>query len=306
MAQKVSFQALPLRSQPEHADEARWAAESASRRAEERAGVEIRELTEVPDYQAAADVFANIWGKRYDLGPPINADLLRALSHAGNYVAAAFDDSGMRGALVGFLGWADGELHLHSHILGVVANQQVRGAGFALKLHQRRWTLERGIGTIEWTFDPLVRRNGYFNLTKLGGRIAEYFVNFYGVMDDQQNQQDDSDRILVGWNLREPRAVVAAGAPQDPLGSLDGPPPSRILLADSAGRPVVSSIERDDEFVLLAVPEDIVGMRAEAPALARAWRLALRQAMTSALDAGYSCEGMTRDGEYVFRASARS
>ena len=283
------------------------ASEIAARTAAERAGVEIRELATVPEFKEAGDVFSDIWGKRYDLGPPINADLLRALSHAGNYVSAAFDNEGMRGALVGFLGWDRGELHLHSHILGVVPSQQVRGLGFALKLHQRAWTLEHDLDTMEWTFDPLVRRNGYFNLTKLGGTIADYFVNFYGVMDDQQNHQEDSDRILLRWDLRSPRTeAAAAGAPPDPLASVDGTPPLLALRSDPGGAPVVDSIVSAPDHVLLEVPADIVKMRAESPEVAREWRLALRHAMTAALDAGYVCEGMSRAGEYVFRAKPGS
>jgi len=34
---------------------------------------------------------------------------------------------------------------------------------------------------IAWTYDPLIRRNAYFNLVKLGARPVEYLRNFYGV-----------------------------------------------------------------------------------------------------------------------------
>ena len=54
------------------------------------------------------------------------------------------------GRLVGGLvGWLGGhpprELHLHSHILGVLPDSEARGLGFELKQHQRRWCLERGV-----------------------------------------------------------------------------------------------------------------------------------------------------------------
>jgi predicted GNAT superfamily acetyltransferase len=55
--------------------------------------------------------------------------------------------------------------------------------------------------------------------------------------------------------------------------------------------------------LLLYVPSDIIGMRAESPQKARRWREALRETMVTALDAGYACEGMTRDGDYVLRAT---
>ena len=53
-----------------------------------------------------------------------------------------------------------------------------QGIGLALKWHQRRWCLDRGIRTVEWTYDPLVARNGWFNLTKLGARAVAYEVDF--------------------------------------------------------------------------------------------------------------------------------
>ena len=79
-----------------------------------------------------------------------------------------------------------------------------RNVGYALKLHQRAWALQRGIATITWTFDPLVRRNAYFNLAKLGVRATRYLPNFYGAMQDPINAGDDTDRLLVDWDLASP------------------------------------------------------------------------------------------------------
>ena len=57
--------------------------------------------------------------------------------------------------------------------------------GHALKMHQRRWALERGLSTITWTFDPLVARNAYFNLAKLGATPVHYYEDFYGELGDE-------------------------------------------------------------------------------------------------------------------------
>jgi GNAT superfamily N-acetyltransferase len=139
---------------------------------------ELRELDELRELEA---LFTSIWERPEE--PPVNSDILRALAHSGNYVVGARLGNRMVGGLVGWLGGSPAhELHLHSHILGVVAGSQVRGLGFELKQHQRRWCLERGVKVVEWTTDPLVRRNAYFNLNKLGAEAREYLVNFYGVM----------------------------------------------------------------------------------------------------------------------------
>ena len=51
--------------------------------------------------------------------------------------------------------------------------------------------------------------------------------------------------------------------------------------------------------LLVQVPEDVVTLRREQPALARAWRLALREALTNALAGGYEITGASRLGWYV-------
>ncbi|STS10865.1 Uncharacterized conserved protein [Gordonia bronchialis] len=99
--------------------------------------------------------------------PPVSTDMLRALSHAGNYVAGAFIGDHLAGGSVGFFGAPVGHT-LHSHITGVSKRGRGHNVGYALKMHQRTWALHRGLRTITWTFDPLVARNAYFNITKLG------------------------------------------------------------------------------------------------------------------------------------------
>jgi predicted GNAT superfamily acetyltransferase len=52
------------------------------------------------------------------------------------------------------------------------------------------------------------------------------------------------------------------------------------------------------------VPEDIVALRRSDPALARAWRAALRRALVGAMDRGYAITGAARSGWYVLEATA--
>ena len=109
---------------------------------------------------------------------------------------------------MGFFG-APADEALHSHIAGVAGSVRGRNIGFALKLHQRAWALRRGVSAVAWTYDPLVRRNAYFNLVKLAARPAEYLPNFYGGMHDAINGGDDSDRALVHWVLDDASVVAA-------------------------------------------------------------------------------------------------
>lgn len=263
------------------------------------AGLEVREIEDLTSLTDTASLFDRVWSNPSD-EPMITPSTLKAMAHAGSYVSGAFLDGKLVGGLIGFLGLRNGELQLHSHVLGVSADVQDRSIGFALKLHQRAWSLERGITTVAWTFDPLVRRNAYFNLTKLGAAITAYYERFYGSMTDGINTGDESDRVLVEWSLADPSVEErsrAHGADPD-IDALRAGGASVALAADESGAPVP-----DDGLgsgtVLVQVPDDIVGLRARDPETALRWRRAVRDTLGRALDAGYVASGMSRSGWYV-------
>ena len=63
---------------------------------------DIRELENLDDLRVVVALFERIWGRTDE--PPLNADTLKALTHSGNYVAGAFAEGRLVGALVGWLG----------------------------------------------------------------------------------------------------------------------------------------------------------------------------------------------------------
>jgi predicted GNAT superfamily acetyltransferase len=264
-----------------------WADAAAS------AGVTVRTLDSLADLSRVDALFAAIWGSAgQQVAMPVN--LLRALTHSGSYVAGAWRGDQLVGAAVGFLGERQGEAELHSHVAGVSRGLQGRGIGFALKLHQRAWAAARGISQVEWTYDPLMRRNGWFNLVKLGARAVAYYPNFYGIMEDELNGSDETDRGLVSWAIQSEAASVSEDHRAVRLLSIgaDGSP---IIDADGPALP--------HGPLLCQVPDDIVVMRRLQPGLAAEWRLALRGTMGRAIQAGYVATGMTRDGCYLLERS---
>ena len=259
------------------------------------AGVDLIELRTGEEVAAAERVFTELWST--DGRPPVAAEVLRALSHSGNYVAGAVRDGALVGASAAWLCVGDpgARSTLHSHITGVRAGAQNGGAGFALKLHQRAWALRRAIDMIVWTFDPLIRRNAYFNLARLGAVVTEYHQHFYGDMVDAVNAGDDSDRCVASWDL------IAARANPAPV---EAPTGAVVLLDEHEGRPVAGDPVGEGAVALIAVPEDIQALRATDRALAREWRVAVRDALGGALAAGFVADGMTRSGRYVLRRKA--
>jgi predicted GNAT superfamily acetyltransferase len=264
---------------------------------------DIRELHDIGDLRMLADLFAAVWGRPGE--PSLDSDVLKALAHSRNYVAGAYAQDRLVGGLVGWLGGDPRhELHMHSHILGVLPESEARGLGFELKQHQRRWCMERDVTVMEWTTDPLVRRNVYFNLTKLGAEAPNYFVNFYGEMQDGINTGEESDRLLIRWDLDSERAASAAeGRFREPDAErLRQWGSDAVLAVGSSDEPVMT--ESSARVLICQVPEDIVALRHSKPALAREWRGALRQALGGAMDRGYAITGATRSGWYVLESTA--
>jgi predicted GNAT superfamily acetyltransferase len=268
-----------------------------ARSAAERAGVTTGELHGAAAMRDAATLVAEVW-QTGDDHSQLDSSLLCALEHTGNFVGGAYADGRLLAMSVGFLASPPGRV-LHSHITCAAGDRQGRGLGFALKLYQRAWARARGIETVTWTFDPLVRRNAYFNLVKLGARAVEYLPDFYGAMTDGVNAGDESDRLLVHWPLdAEDVRTAVEGRPvpgdAEPAGG------TVLLEEDRAGAPQ----RRDGTGARLAcgVPDDIVRLRATAPELALLWRRALRTALQDALAAGYRVTGFTRSGYYLLSA----
>ncbi|NUS02379.1 MAG: GNAT family N-acetyltransferase [Nonomuraea sp.] len=265
-------------------------AENAAALAAARAGVKIVELHELDEIHDACALLDRVW--RPDAGNPLmTPELLRVLGHSGGYVAGAYEDGRLAAVSLGLLATAG----LHSHITAVDGAARGRNVGHALKLHQRAWALGRGITTVTWTFDPLVSRNAYFNLAKLGAVPAEYLANFYGVMRDGVNAGTDSDRLLVRWDLAAPR-IRASDPVSPPAGAVAG------LEHGPGGRPVAGPL--DAEVVLVRVPSDIEALRRADPGAAQEWRVAVREVLGGLMAEGRHVTGFTRDGRYVLRSPA--
>lgn len=248
-----------------------------------RAGVRLLSLHGTADLRRADRLLRQVWGTRPGDDPPISLDVMCALAHTGGYVGGAFLGEELVGAAAGFL--ASGA-SLHSHVAGVASQARGLGVGLALKEHQRAWAAERGLTSVSWTFDPLVRRNAYFNLVKLGARAVEYLPDFYGPMTDGINDGDVSDRLFVTWPVTpDPAYAPVTEAPE-----------SAVTVLDEAGavRPGNGA-----EALRCATPPDIERLREEEPGEARHWRAALGGVLGSAFADGYRIIGFTRSGWYL-------
>lgn len=200
------------------------------------AGVTLRPADSPRDAAAIREVMRATWGDE-GLMPP---EMIVALAEAGNVPFAAFDGEVMIGYVLGWAG-VDPEdgLHVHSHMLAALPDRRHRGVGSALKLAQRAACLDQGVHVVRWTFDPMVARNAWLNLGKLGAVADRFRRDFYGPMVDALNAGDRSDRLVVRWDLdRTPGPRPSPSSPE----RLEVPPDYPAMRADD---PTAAARERD-------------------------------------------------------------
>jgi predicted GNAT superfamily acetyltransferase len=167
--------------------------------------INIQPLADLEHLDEVVALQRTIWGYS-DLDVESRALLVIASRFAGQLLGA-FDEGKLIGIALAFFTASDGQLRLHSHRVGVLADYQNRGIGRMLKLVQREDALGRGIKVIQWTFDPLQRRNAYFNMEKLGGIARRYIPNLYGITSSPLHGGLPTDRLLIEWDLESPRVL---------------------------------------------------------------------------------------------------
>jgi predicted GNAT superfamily acetyltransferase len=149
---------------------------------------------------------------------------------------------------------------------------------------------------MRWTFDPLLRRNARFNISRLGAVGTEYLADFYGEIADGVNDPE-TDRLTATWDLRVPLPGSSRPAGHD------GGTAAVILAADDDGEPVPGTLPQagpDDRRRLRCwIPGDILAIRRADPALARRWRLAVRDTLGRAVGDGYLVTEVADPGWYL-------
>lgn len=228
-------------------------------------GIDVHDLVETDEHHALAAMLATVWhGPGGD--PPYSSDLFTALSHCGGWVAGAVQrDSRPPVVVAGGFGFLAPGRRLHSHVVAVHPDFQDRGLGTALKVHQYAWAAGHGLDLVTWTFDPLLRRNAWFNVAKLGARVVAYAEDYYGELHDGVNDGEQTDRALVEWYVGDKPPVV------------------------------------EGETREVGTPDDIATLRRTNAPAARDWRQYQRDRLPRLFLDGWVVTSFTRDGDYVLQ-----
>ncbi|MFC4639867.1 GNAT family N-acetyltransferase [Deinococcus hohokamensis] len=256
-------------------------------------GFVIRDVTDPWAFRALEDVQVAAWG--YQDREVTPGTMLRISAVTGGIVLGAYPAGGAEqetpvGLAYGFPAREAGEWWHHSHLLAVRPEWRGSGLAVALKLAQRERALAQGLRRMTWTFDPLVPRNARLNLGKLGATARRYLPDWYA-LEAERATAFPADRLLIEWDLTAPVQGHAAPLPEgQPLLEAQGDWPGP--LQPGAGAPQL----------LAEVP---LTPEALAPEQKRAWRLALREAISGALAQGYAVTDLAREPHRAFYVLTR-
>jgi len=263
-------------------------------RSHDEGGLDTAVTIEEPREPARLIALEDLQARAWEMEPRgiVPGALMGIIASGGGILLAAYDrDHGDQpiGFVLGLLARRDGRLYHASHMLATDPAYQGRGIGAALKRRQRDVALAQGLDLMTWTFDPLIARNAYLNLHKLGAISRTYYEDYYGPMDDRFNGGLPTDRLLVEWRLNDPVPPVPLSLPA---------PPTPILVAEG-GKPILR-LERALVGAPLSVwvPGDSTAIKERDPAAALDWRLALRHALSWAFAHGYVVRDFSA-GAYV-------
>lgn len=256
----------------------------------------IHVLETAEEMAAVETLQREVWpGSETDVVP---AHLLITVVHNGGLVLGAFAENKLVGFVFGFPGLeftADGPRPKHcSHMAGVHPDYRDSGIGFALKRAQWQMVRHQDLDHITWTYDPLLSRNAYLNIARLGAVCSTYRRAEYGEMRDGLNAGLPSDRFQVDWWLNTHRVNRRLGKRPRPTLKLShltrvGVHPLYTLTMgdDHLPRPPEHVPALETQLVAAEIPPDFMALKGTDFALARDWRFFTREFFETGFAKGY-------------------
>ena len=259
----------------------------------------IKLIEQIDEMHRVEDLQRQVWQEgETDIVP---AHLMNSAVHNGGLLLGAYSDEELAGFVFGFSGFyttPDGpRLKHYSSMLGVRPEFQDQGMGFALKRAQWQMVRHQGIDRITWTYDPLLSKNAWLNICRLGAVCSTYLRDFYGKMTDALNQGLPTDRFDVDWWVNSHRVdrrlsrrrrgdltlthYLSGGAQMVNPAELDInqlPHPVEDLHIQTG---------KDVPFLLVEIPADFQALKTANIQLALEWRLHTRTVFEGLFTTGY-------------------
>jgi predicted GNAT superfamily acetyltransferase len=226
-----------------------------------RNGILVRHCHGIEEFEACVRLEREVW-KSADIDV-VPIPLFVVAAETGGQVLGAFHGEDLVGFTMAIAGWRNRKPFLHSHMTAVRDGYRDRGIGRQLKAFQRADALARGISLIEWTFDPLITKNVYFNFMRLGAVARRYVPNAYGITTSPLHGSLPTDRLVAEWHLHSPRV--------------------RRVLAGKRPSPAFSK-----NAVRISIPAALDGLKMEDPARAAQIQSEIRAQFTHWLAKRYA------------------
>lgn len=255
----------------------------------ENVAIKYSSITKVTELQSALELQKTTW-------PQESITSMQQMAAAilnGGSVIGAFEENRLIGFNYGFAGYSGHETFLASHMMAIHPDYRDRGIGMQLKLEQRLWAMRYGYRKIRWTYDPFEARNGYLNLTKLGGIVKRFLPSFYG--EDQHGLP--IDRFLVEWELHSERIEKSLTQQCD---SYEDVSLYTSLLDLQLEGKQITGIQRPNicmdslSCCSIPVPQTSRQFRQEQPQLFAAWHHYLRELISEAFDREFQVVKLVR------------
>jgi len=257
---------------------------------------DIRLLESIEEMHEIETLTDEIWhGGDADIVP---AHMLIAFAHNGGLIFGAYENDKMVGFAFGFPGLAETpqglKLKHASHQMGVHPAHRGKDLGFALKKAQWQMARRQGLDLMTWTYDPLLSRNAYLNIARLGAVCNTYRRDEYGEMADGLNAGVASDRFQVDWWLNTERVNRHLDRRYQPLGlenyqKADAQPLYIPETDVDLGllKPPSRSAAPSNALLLMQIPSDYHSLREKDLALAHDWRFFTRDIFEDLFARGY-------------------
>jgi chorismate synthase len=265
----------------------------------------IRTLHTLDEMEAAVELQKVYWGD--DMGDLVPGHMLTSIANYGGHIHGAFDGDKIVGMLVGFLGAdikpddsqnAPSRMLVMSKRMVVLPEYRSHKIGENLKLAQADFARQHGIQLVTWTFDPLLSRNAYLNLHKLGAVGQKYLEDYFGGKSD--NPVLRADRLVVNWWVNHAHVQN-----RSQLEWSDVPIANEVNFS-SDGLIIPQDFQLPDSpIVHLEIPSDFQPMETIDAALAASWRDHVRQGFKRLLAAGYLATDFMRVENRVFYVFTR-
>ncbi len=274
----------------------------------------IKIIEDIDEMHQVEELQRLVWNeKETDIVP---AHIINSAVHNGGLLLGAYVEQELVGFVFGFPGiysTPDGPRVKHySSMLGVRLEQSGQGLGFALKRAQWQMVRHQGIDRITWTFDPLLSRNAWLNITRLGSVCNNYLRNFYGKMDDILNRGLPSDRFDVDWWVNSHRVNRRLSRRRRNYLNLahflaGGATIINPAKMDNSGMPyparsVDLNISIEKPILMVEIPADFQSIKTNDLKIALEWRMHTRSIFEELFKIGYLVTDFVRTSDQFPRS----